>query len=189
MKNVILIHGCCDRDEYFSQEYPSSSNSHWFPWLQKQLLINDISTQTPEMPTPYDPNYDLWQKELGRFEINSETILVGHSCGGGFLLRYFSENKIRVNKLILVAPYLDLKREYPQKFLDFELDTDLLKRVDQMHILVSEDERVDGIKESVDKLLQIFPTATFHMFNDHGHFCQEEMGTTEFPELLKIVTD
>ena len=107
MKNAIIIHGTCDEDEYFSDKYPSLSNSHWFPWLQKQLLINNIFTQTPEMPEAHKPDYDKWKKEFEKFDVNSETILVGHSCGGGFLIRWLSENKIKIKKLILVAPWLD----------------------------------------------------------------------------------
>ncbi len=60
MNNDIIIHGSCDKEEYFSDKYPSLSNSHWIPWLQKQLLINNIFTQTPEMPASYNPDYKKW---------------------------------------------------------------------------------------------------------------------------------
>ena len=110
MKNALLLHGTCDREEYFSDLHTSLSNSHWLPWLQKQLLIRDILTQTPEMPQAYDPQYDLWEKTFERFDVDKNTILVGHSCGGGFLLRWLSENRVEVNKLILVAPWIDPDR-------------------------------------------------------------------------------
>lgn len=95
MKNAILLHGACDKEEYFDDQYPSLSNSHWFPWLQKQLLINGVLAQTPEMPDAYAPNYDKWKSEFERMEINENTVLVGHSCGGGFLVRWLSWNKPR----------------------------------------------------------------------------------------------
>jgi len=84
MKNAILLHGTPSKEEYYSLEYPSASNAHWFPWLQKQLLIKDIPAVTIEMPSSYLPDYSLWQTEFERFDITPETILVGHSCGGGF---------------------------------------------------------------------------------------------------------
>lgn len=31
MKKAIIIHGACDKEEYFSDKYPSLSNSHWLP--------------------------------------------------------------------------------------------------------------------------------------------------------------
>ena len=95
-QNAILIHGTCNKVEYYSDEYPTLSNSHWFPWLSKQLLISDIPTVALEIPNAYMPNYTTWKKEFERFDIDSETILVGHSCGGGFLVRWLSENDVKV---------------------------------------------------------------------------------------------
>ena len=68
MKTAILIHGTCDEEEYFSDLYPSLSNSHWFPWLQKQLLIKGIFTQTPEMPDAYKPDYEKWIDALEKLD-------------------------------------------------------------------------------------------------------------------------
>ena len=84
VKNAILLHGSCDKEEYFDDKYPSLSNSHWFPWLQKQLLINGIPAQTPEIYDAYVPNYSIWKKEFERFDVGAQTTLVGHSCGGAF---------------------------------------------------------------------------------------------------------
>jgi len=46
MKNAILLHGTSSKEEYYSLEYPSASNSHWLPWLQKNLLVNDVHAVT-----------------------------------------------------------------------------------------------------------------------------------------------
>ena len=75
MLNAILIHGSCDKEEYFSNKYPSLSNSHWFPWLQKQLLIKGIFTQTPEMPDAYAPDYEKWKIEFEHYPVDEETIV------------------------------------------------------------------------------------------------------------------
>ena len=79
MKNAIIIHGAPDKEEYYSDKYPSASNFQWLPWLQKQLIMRDIKADTPEMPHAYSPQYDVWKREFERFDITSETILVGHS--------------------------------------------------------------------------------------------------------------
>lgn len=50
MKTAIIIHGMPSKEEYFSSENPSSSNKHWFPWIQKQLILKGVLAQTPEMP-------------------------------------------------------------------------------------------------------------------------------------------
>lgn len=93
MKQVILIHGLPKEKEVLGDTWPSPSNSHWFPWIQKQLTRQDILCQTLEMPKSYNPTYSDHERVLNQMEISDETILVGHSCGGGFLLRYFSEHK------------------------------------------------------------------------------------------------
>jgi uncharacterized protein len=77
MKNAIIIPGTCSREEYFSGEYPSLSNSHWLPLLQKQLLIKEIFTQTPEMPDAYQPDYEKWAGEFERFTVDENMILIG----------------------------------------------------------------------------------------------------------------
>lgn len=186
MKNAILIHGTCDKEEYFDDSFPSLSNSHWFPWLQKQLLINNIFTQTPEMPEAYMPDYEKWVSEFKKFEINQDSILIGHSCGAGFLLRYLSENNISINKLILVAPWLDPEREKTTDFFNFDINQDLLKRIKEIHLLYSLDDDND-ILDSVKIIENNLKNIEIHKFSNHGHFTFGHMKTDKFPELLDII--
>jgi predicted alpha/beta hydrolase family esterase len=95
MKRAIIIHGSADKEEYYSDEYPSLSNSHWIPWLQKQLIMNGYLAQTPEMPLPlpFKYNFRTWKNEIDRYELGNNSILIGFSLGGGFLVRYLSGNK------------------------------------------------------------------------------------------------
>lgn len=186
MKTAILIHGTCDEEEYFSDLYPSLSNSHWLPWLQKQLLIKGIFTQTPEMVDAYKPEYKKWKKEFERFDVNEESILVGHSCGGGFLLRWLTENKRQIDKLILVAPWLDPDRVKTTDFFEFEIDTELKNRIKEIHLFVSEDDDED-IHKSVDLILKVLPNIEIHKFKDKGHFTFGQMKTDKFPVLLETI--
>lgn len=188
MNSAIIVHGTCDKEEYFSDAYPSLSNSHWLPWLQKQLLIQGIFTQTPEMPEAYQPDYPKWKNEFERFNVDENTILVGHSCGGGFLVRWLSENKVSPKKLILVAPWLDPTRRKTSDFFDFKIDDKMLDRIKEIHICLSDDDNQD-IKDSVQKVQTVLPQAHFHPFHDFGHFTFENMRTEKFPELLKIVVE
>ncbi len=64
MKNSIMIYSTRSDKEYFSDKYPSLSNSHCLPCLQKQLLLNGIFTQTPEILDAYKPEYENGRKEL-----------------------------------------------------------------------------------------------------------------------------
>jgi len=188
MKNAIIIHGTCGKDEYFSDKYPSLSNSHWLPWLQKQLLINNIFTQTPEMPEAYNPNYEKWSKEFEKFDVNNETILIGHSCGAGFLIRWLSENKVKINKLILVAPWLDPDREKTTAFFSFEISKDIKDRVTDIHLLVSKDDHNDILK-SVSIIRNNIPEVKYHEFSGFKHFTYKHMKTDKFLELLSYILE
>lgn len=108
MNHVVLIHGAPYEEEFYNPEKPSPSHTNWFPWLQKQLALKDEISVAPEMPHPYNPIYEDHCAVFEQMKISNETILVGHSCGGGFLLRYFSEYpELHPKKIILVAPWID----------------------------------------------------------------------------------
>lgn len=190
MKNAILIPGRPDKEEYYDSRYPSNSNNHWFPWLTKQLMINDIFTIALEIPTPWQPRYEIWKKELERFDITPETILVGHSCGGGFIVRWLSENKNRrVGKVVLVAPWLNPKnnpRSDTADFFDFTIDPDLLSRTAGLTIFNSDDDE-SSIHMSVKIIREKIKDIAYQEFHNYGHFCYEDLKTPEFPELLEEV--
>jgi predicted alpha/beta hydrolase family esterase len=187
MKNAIILHGKPGKQEYYDPEYPSASNCHWIPWLQKQLLINEIVAYTPEVPHSYDPQYPIWKKEFERFEVTPETILVGHSCGGGFLVRWLSENKeARAEKVVLVAPWLDIERESTTDFFDFQIDPELSSRIGELIIFCSDDDNI-SIQESVKIIRNEINGIIYHGFHDYGHFTQNTMKKSEFPELLAVL--
>lgn len=187
MTNAIILHGMPSKNEYYSLDYPSASNSHWVPWLQKKLLIHEIDAATPEIPHAYNPNYSVWQKEFERFDITNKTILVGHSCGGGFLVRWLSEHKdVVVGKVVLVAPWIDPFREDTTDFFEFEIDPNLADRIDQLWIFNSDTDS-KGVHTSVDTIRSTIKNIRYKEFNEYGHFTLHSMKTDQFPELLDIL--
>ncbi|ARP98524.1 alpha/beta hydrolase [Pseudorhodoplanes sinuspersici] len=186
--NAIIVHGTCDRTEYFSPDHPALSNSHWLPWIQKQLLIKGIATQTPEMPKAYDPVYTVWKRELERFDTDATTLLIGYSCGAGFLLRWLSENAIRAARLILVAPWLDPDKTHTRGFFDFEIDPRLDARVNDIQLLVSNDDH-PSILKSVGQVVDALPHIGVHRFDRLGHFTSKDLDSTAFPQLRAIALD
>lgn len=188
MKNTIIVHGKPGKKEYYSDEYPSSSNFAWIPWLQKQLIVRDIKADAPEMPYAYEPQYDLWKNEFERFDITSETILVGHSFGGGFLVRWLSENmNVKVDKVILVSPWIDPEGENKYDFFrDFEIDSMLHNRANKI-IAYTSDNDFEHCKESVNLIKETVPEIIVKEFEGMGHFIPMHMGTSEFPELVEDI--
>lgn len=184
--NVVLLHGCCGPKTFRGDKYPSMSNHNWFPWLQKKLTQAGIVTQTPEMPKPYRASYEEWDRVFSQFDINEDTVLVGHSCGGGFLLKWLAQHQAKVKKLVLVAPWLDPIKKRPG-FLDRTVNPNIAELAGEIHIFLSEDEPVDGVKESVDIIMKALPDAKLRRFETHGHFTLNGIGKTEFRELLELI--
>lgn len=189
MNTAILIHGWPGKEEYFDPKEPSPSNNHWFPWLQHQLLIKSILTQTPEMPDAWEPRYEKWKKTFEQFTLNEDTALIGHSCGAGFLVRWLSETTTKVGHVVLVAPWMDPhheERESIADFFDFTIDPDLSTRTSGVTVFISEDDE-PAMLETVSLLEQSLKGVEIKRFSGKGHFTIGDMGTEEFPELLEEV--
>jgi predicted alpha/beta hydrolase family esterase len=184
MRKVILFHGTTNAAEYYGREYPSLSNSHWFPWVQKELLIHKVEAHTPEIFEAFKPSYDKWLRELRRYDIDEQTSLVGHSCGGGFLVRWLSENKnARVDKVILVAPWINTDHVRKTDMFDFELDPNFADRATRAIVYYSDND-MPTIKKTIKKLKSDIPGLEFKEFKGYGHFTEGSLGK-EFPELLE----
>ncbi len=189
MKTAIILHGLPSKQEYFNPEGPSPSNRHWLPWIQHNLLINGVLAQTPEMPDAWQPRYEEWKKVFEQFPITAETTLVGHSCGAGFLIRWLSENKVTVGKVLLVAPWIDVdheEREVVGDFCDFEIDPEIISRTAGVTIFISHDDD-QSILKTVEVLEETLKGIDIKWFEDKGHFVLGDMGTDAFPELLQEI--
>lgn len=187
MKTALILHGMPDKENYFDPTADSQSNCHWLPWLQQQLNIHGVLAQTPEMPEPYNPDYEKWKEVFEKFKIDEHTVLIGHSCGGGFIVKYLSENNIKVSKVVLVAPWINSGKEDDVPMFDnLQIDPDLIDKTTGVTILSSSDDD-RAIKNSIDVLRDVIKNIKVLEFENYGHFCLGDMKTREFPELLKEV--
>jgi predicted alpha/beta hydrolase family esterase len=186
MKHAIILHGMPDRESYYDASRDSQSNSHWLPWLQQQLITHDILTQTPEMPRPYAPVYEEWLVEFERYRPDEAGLLVGHSCGGGFLLRWLAEKGEKIPaKMVLVAPWVDVEKEY-RPFFDFVLPHTIVDlATGGIDILASTNDSED-IMRSVASIRKRAKNVRYYEFKGYGHFTLGDMNRRDFPELLEI---
>ncbi len=184
-RNAIIVHGTPGKEEYYDANVPSGSNHHWLPWLQKQLIVHDVAANAPEIPNAWDPFYPTWQREFERFEVGPQTILVGHSCGSGFILRWLCEHRqTKVDQVILVAPWLDPRRRKTREFFNFAIDHELATRANRVTIFNSDNDDHE-IHESVKIIRDTIDGINYREFRNYGHFCLNDMGTSHFPELLE----
>lgn len=183
MKAAIIVHGMSSREER------SPSQNHWIPWIKQQLEGKGIQAYAPDFPTPYEPVYAQWRLMFEKIPIDADTILIGHSLGAGFLVRWLSESKKQVGTVVLVAPFLDPDHdEVPLEFFDFNIDPELLSRTKGLHIFISSDDDQE-ILISVEQIRSAIPQVQMHEFSDQGHFTMEDMGTEEFLELREVVLE
>jgi predicted alpha/beta hydrolase family esterase len=139
------------------------------------------------MPEPWEPDYEKFKKEFEKLPINENTILIGHSCGGAFLVRWLGESKRKIDTLLLVAPWKipEHDGEVEKLFYGFDVDETIRGRVNKIIMFTSDDEEVKG-KES----LQVYHAALggeVVALEGKGHFTMYAMGTVEFPELLNVI--
>ncbi len=188
MTNAIILHGGPGKEEYYNTKGRSQSNSSWIPWLQQQLICRDIPTATPEVPFAFDRNWNTWSKEVERYDMTPDTILVGHSTGAGFFVKYLSIHKnLSVQKLVLVAPWLDPDRQFTKNFFDdFTIDPDLDKRVPHITVFNSDND-MDSVQKSVQMIRKAIRTVRYKEFHNYGHLDYESGGLSRFPELLQEI--
>lgn len=195
MNNALILHGKPRKQTYYNSKEASSSNSIWIPWLQQQLLINNIHTQAPEMPQAWRPDYRLWSAEFNRYDISPETTLIAHSCGAGFITQWLSENKnIHVGDVFLIAPWLgekgtDSDPEHDNVlggFFEFEIDPAISKRAKSITVFHSDND-FESVKSAVNRIISQVPNIDAREFHNYGHFRSRDLGSDEFPELLEAV--
>lgn len=183
MKNAVILHGVPEREYYYDPSKASESNSHWLPWLQKELIIRCIKADTPEVPESFDPRWNVWCREVERYDIGPQTMLVGHSGGGGFWLRYLSERpELRVDAVVLVGPWLDPNGTVNRHFFDFDFDRGLAARTRKLVVFHSRDDS-DSVKQSVRRIVESVDGVQLRKFDGLGHFKDDNLGGEHFPEL------
>lgn len=121
------------------------------------------------------------------YPVSGNTILIGHSCGSAFLVRWLGESKRRVNKLILVAPWKITVHtdEHRKRFYGYDVDETIKSRVNEIVMFTADNEEQVG-----KNALKIFHTALKGKkieLPGRGHYTREDMRTEEFPELLEEV--
>lgn len=185
--NCIIVHGCPSDVERAMDIKTRTYDKHWMPWLKKKLIAAGIKTETPLMPSPWEPDFNAFKKEFEKFSVVENTILVGHSCGCAFLVRWLGESKLKIRKLVLVAPWKipDKNDESRIAFYGYPIDKTIKDRVDEIVMFTADNEEENG-KKSLEIFHKALGGKTIEL-NGRGHYTLNDMGREEFPELLEII--
>ena len=180
MKNAFIFHG--------TEGYPEEN---WFPWLKKELEKKGYKVYVPQFPSPPKIPADIskWFDVLKDYEryIDEDTILIGHSLGGVFILRLLERLQHPVKAAVLVGtpcgvrPILNYDRD--SSFTGFSFDwKSIIKKARHFLVFQSDNDPFVSLgngEELAKKLgvkLNFVPNA--------GHF-NEIAGYTRFDLLLK----
>ena len=188
-QNCIIIHGCPSDAEKAMNPETRTHDKHWIPWLKRNLAVAGIETETPLMPDPWEPSYQKFKTEFEKYEVGENTILIGHSCGSAFLVRWLGETKRKIFKLVLVAPWKipDKDNEFRKEFYTYPIDKSIKSCVGEIVMFTADDEEDEG-KESLKIFHQALGGEVIEL-KGHGHYTLGDMGTEEFPELLEKIID
>lgn len=187
--NAIICHGIKVTKESFDKMTMPMCASGWHPWLQQKLILSGVPTQCPSFTNSWIParSYAADADIMNRMQIDENTILIGHSCGGGFLVKYLTDNpQIKIARLVLISPWIDPMHVFPEYFNKFEPDANIPNRVGRIDLFYSTDDHYsDWILKGCEKLEKLWPTMHVHKFTDRNHFSAVDL--PEFPELWELL--
>lgn len=174
----IILHGCPP-----SEEMVTPKEKRWMNWLADKLNEVGLTAVAPEMPTSWKPKYEAWKKEFEQYPVSRKSVLIGHSCGAAFMVRWLMETGIRVKKLILVAPAKvpESAEDKRQDLYNFDLPTDVPPIADEIVLFTSND--LPHHLQSLALYTKALNPRVIKVENK-VHFLFFQMGTNEFPELL-----
>ena len=193
IQSIIFIHGgscwssyCQYLRDLRNTDFnpPASPTNSWQQDLQKKLGSR-FKVLLPEMPNWQNAKYlewKIWFNKVLRVA-GATPIIIGHSLGSIFLVKYFAEERAsqQVRALFLVSTPYKTKRENPE-FGDFALKRNPAKlrnyggRIRFYHSKDDQIVRFDHVK----KYQKALPDSCFHIFEKRGHFLQKS-----FPEIIR----
>ena len=178
---VIILHGCPPTEQMITPK-----NNRWMNWLEKKLKEKGFDAIAPDLPTSWNPKYIEWKKIFEKYRITKNTMLVGHSCGAAFLVRWLLESNNKVKKIILVAPAKvpEGDSDARKDLYDFNLPPDASHIANEIVIFTSND--FPHHLRSLEMYKKSLKPRVVKLENKF-HFLFFQMKTNEFPELLKEI--
>lgn len=159
----------------------------WKGVLQKNLG-DEYDVLAPRMPNPDQPLFEEWKVWFEQIipVLDEEVILVGHSLGALFLIKYLSENNLGkdIRGVFLIAPpYKGGDEEWRFRESGFVVGDDLsrLSQAEAVFLYHSHDDKVVPFSE-FEILKEKIPNITAREFSDRGHFTGNN-----FPEIVEDI--
>lgn len=195
-QQVLVIHGGTPFDtyddyiRYLSARVPELSRIRtrrdWKDRLQESLG-DSFDVLQPRMPNNMNAQYMEWELWFSKILdiADNNIILVGHSLGGIFLLKYLTEHPVQkhIKALHIVAsPFdgTDMDESLASFTLTHPIDT-VQTQVANIYLYYSSDDPAVPFAHA-QLYTNALPYAVLRTFTDKGHFNQEA-----FPEIVEDI--
>ncbi|MGM0482902.1 MAG: alpha/beta hydrolase [Patescibacteria group bacterium] len=194
-KQIAMIHGGTTFDtkkdylsflENLDVDLDKYRKTKWTDHLRNDLGAN-YDVLLLKMPNPMNAKYKEWETLFNKIAplLKKNVILIGHSLGAIFLVKYLSVNEFpkKIRATMLISPPYD-SQEMDESLGGFVLPkrlNGLKKQAGEIFIYHSEDDRVVPYSH-LEKYGEALPEATLRKFKKRGHFNQ-----SKFPEIIKDI--
>ena len=181
MAHILILHGTMGHDR-----------ENWFPWLKDVLEQEGHSVHIPLLPTPEGQTPENWFAALDAQvpDLSAMDVIIGHSCGGTFLLHILQERAVQPQQTFFVgAPIDEIKPEpfgkYTKTFVAAPFDwARIASRMGQALVVHGDDDPHVALSQG-EKLAQSLD-APLEIVSGGGHL-NEAAGYTAFPALLPFL--
>jgi predicted alpha/beta hydrolase family esterase len=181
LKNAIILHGT-----------QGSPDVNWFAWLKEQLGQRGLEVWLPQLPHPEQPSLREEADYVHQncpFEINQDTLVVGHSSGAILALILAQENAKPIGSVVCVSVFHDnsLGWDANDKLFDVPFDWAAIQRNAPKLLFIHSDNDpyvpLDQAQYVADNC-----NAELNVLSGQGHFNLEKSPEYKaFPALLPFL--
>jgi uncharacterized protein len=184
MKNAILLQGAGETQE-----------SYWLPYVKRELEKRDYKVWLPQLPEINNPKLEfVIPYILEKGEFNQETVMIGHSAGGPFILSVLEKIKVKIKKAIMVAGLSepstddDALNEWQKGFLQDKYDWDKIRTHCDEFVFINSVNDPWGCNDKQGRKLFDKLGGTL-ILNKEGHMGSDKFHQPykQFPLLLTLV--
>ena len=184
MKNVILIHGFNGIPKIYE-------------WLKAKLEAQSVKVILPSFPPQEGVIYEDWARILDKYKeyINDNSIVVCHSIGNEFIIKYLAEKILPIDTYIGLAGFAEKFHHEGKEALNIAVEKFLVNDEEKQKFISLSKKRY-AIYSDDDHIvpfnaLNAYPkeiNAEPILIPNIGHMGKRS-GMEQFPELLNLVTD
>ncbi|MDB5178746.1 MAG: hypothetical protein JWN01_689 [Patescibacteria group bacterium] len=181
MKTAIILHGTL-----------GSPSGNWFAWLKNELEKRGLQVWLPQLPRPEQPSLGEWaafvQQECP-FDIDAETLIVGHSSGAILALILAQQNPHPIGAIAAVSVFHDnsLGWEPNNSLFGVAFAWDTIRANTRQFLFVHSDDDPYVPLGQARYVAQKCASNTI-VIPGQGHFNLEKSPSyTRFPKLIELI--